>query len=109
PVIAYSGTTYVTGTPMQLGSTPALPNISFEVSGIGSGAWVTAGYSGYGGASPAQSGGGCGPGFPGDANPAFIITDLLTNPRYGAGFPIPPRRDCRSETPRHTPGSSKDR
>jgi len=88
PVIAYSGTTYVTGTPMQLGSTPALPNISFEVSGIGSGAWVTAGYSGYGGASPAPSGGGCGPGFPGDANPAFIITDLLTNPRYGAGFPI---------------------
>jgi hypothetical protein len=72
PALGYSGTCYVTGTPLQLGSTPALPNISFEVSGFGS--------AGNGGA-------GCGPNFPGDANPAFIIEDLLTNPRYGAGFP----------------------
>lgn len=72
PVLGYSGTTYVTGTPLDLGSVPALPNISFEVCGFGS--------SGNGGA-------GCGPDFPGDANPAFIIQDLLTNPRYGAGFP----------------------
>jgi hypothetical protein len=72
PVLGYSGTAYVTGTPLALGSTPALPNISFEVCGFGS--------TGGGGA-------GCGPGFPGDANPAFIIEDLLTNPRYGAGFP----------------------
>ena len=67
PVIGYSGTCYVTGTPMQLGSTPALPNISFEVTGTASG---TAGAS-----------------YPGDANPASIVTDLLTNSRYGAGFP----------------------
>lgn len=67
PVLGYSGTSYVTGTPLQLGSSPALPNISFEISGF---EVATAG-----------------PNFPGDANPSAIITDLLTNPRYGAGFP----------------------
>jgi hypothetical protein len=67
PVLGYSGTCYVTGTPLQLGSTPALPNVQFEVSGFGLGT--------------------AGPGFTGDANPAWIITDLLTNSRYGAGFP----------------------
>ena len=67
PVIVYSGTAYVSGTPMYLGSTPALPNISFEVFGFAAG---TVGAS-----------------FPGDANPASIVTDLLTNSRYGAGFP----------------------
>ncbi len=67
PVLGYSGTSYVTGTPLQLGSTPALPNISFEITG----------------SRPARSG----PHFPGDANPAEIVIDLLTNPRYGAGFP----------------------
>ena len=68
PVLGYSGTGYVTGTPMQLGSTPALPNISFEITGFGVG---TAGTS-----------------FPNDASPAWIVTDLLTNARYGAGFPV---------------------
>lgn len=72
PVLGYSGTAYVTGTPLELGSTPALPNISFEVCGFG---------------SVGNGGDGCGPAFPGDANPAFVIADLLTNPRYGAGFP----------------------
>jgi hypothetical protein len=67
PVLGYSGTCYVTGTPMQLGATPALPNISFEVGGAEVG---TVGAT-----------------YPGDANPAAIVTDLLTNPRYGAGFP----------------------
>jgi Putative phage tail protein len=67
PVLGYSGTCYVTGTPMQLGSTPALPNISFEIGGAAVGAVGTA--------------------YPGDANPAAIVADLLTNPRYGAGFP----------------------
>ena len=79
PVLGYSGTTYVTGTPMQLGSSPALPNISFEVSGFGS--------STLGAGGGIFGSGGCGPEYPGDANPAFIIYDLLTNPRYGAGFP----------------------
>ena len=67
PVLGYSGTSYVTGTPLQLGSTPALPNVSFEITGFAVGT--------------------VGPGFPGDANPASIVADLLTNPRYGAGFP----------------------
>ncbi len=67
PVLGYSGTCYVTGTPMQLGSSPALPNLSFEVTGLQAGS--------------------AGPNFPGDANPAQIVIDLLTNTRYGAGFP----------------------
>src|SRR5258708_3708266 len=67
PVLGYSGTCYVTGTPLQLGSTPALPNISFEITGFAVGT--------------------VGSNFAGDANPAAIVTDLLTNPRYGAGFP----------------------
>jgi len=67
PVIGYSGTCYVTGTPMQLGASPALPNISFELTGVQAGT--------------------AGPAFPNDARPDNIVTDLLTNPRYGAGFP----------------------
>lgn len=67
PVLGYSGTAYVTGTPLQLGSSPALPNISFEVYGIMAGT--------------------AGPNFPHDARPDYIVADLLTNPRYGAGFP----------------------
>ena len=67
PVLGYSGTCYVTGTPMQLGSTPALPNIQFEVTGAETGT--------------------AGPEFPDDARPDRIVADLLTNARYGAGFP----------------------
>jgi hypothetical protein len=67
PVIGYSGTCYVTGTPLHLGSSPALPNLSFEVTGIAAGT--------------------AGPNLGGDARPDQIVTDLLTNLRYGAGFP----------------------
>jgi hypothetical protein len=67
PVLGYSGTCYVTGTPMQLGSTPALPNLQFEIAGFKAGT--------------------AGPDFPDDARPDEIVADLLTNPRYGAGFP----------------------
>src|SRR5438067_10477909 len=67
PVVGYSGTAYVTGTPLQLGSSPALPNISFEIYGLMAGT--------------------AGPNFPHDARPDRIVTDLLTNPRYGTGFP----------------------
>jgi putative tail protein len=67
PVIGYSGTCYVTGTPLNLGSSSAIPDISFEITGfeVGTG----------------------GPGYPDDARPDLIVADLLTNPRYGAGFP----------------------
>ena len=67
PVIGYSGTAYVTGTPLQLGSSAALPNVSFELYGVMAGT--------------------AGPDFPHDARPDRIVADLLTNPRYGAGFP----------------------
>src|SRR5712675_1541328 len=33
----FSGSAYVTGTPLQLGSSPALPNLSFEIYGIEAG------------------------------------------------------------------------
>ena len=67
PVLGYSGTTYVTGDPLQLGQSPALPNISFEICGFMQGS--------------------VGADFPDDANPASIVIDLLTNARYGAGYP----------------------
>lgn len=67
PVIGYSGTCYVTGTPMNLGASSALPDISFEITGFATGT--------------------AGPGFPNDARPDLIVADMLTNPRYGAGFP----------------------
>src|SRR5205085_1603309 len=34
PVLSYSGTCYVTGTPIQLGGSPVLPNIQFEITGL---------------------------------------------------------------------------
>jgi hypothetical protein len=64
-VLGYSGTANVTLDNYQLGMSAALPNFSFEVIGIE----AASGINGY------------------DANPAAIITDFLTNPRYGAGFP----------------------
>jgi hypothetical protein len=68
PVLGYSGTAVVTGTPMQLGSSPALPNLQFEVTGFGVG----------------NAGGS----FPADTRPDYIVIDALTNDRYGADFPI---------------------
>jgi Putative phage tail protein len=67
PVLGYSGTCYVTGTPMQLGGSPALPSLQFEIGGAAAGT--------------------AGPQFPFDARPDEIVIDLLTNARYGAGFP----------------------
>lgn len=67
PVIGYSGLCYVTGDPMQLGQSPALPNIGFEITGFQVGT--------------------IGPNYPGDANPSQIIQQLLTDSRWGAGFP----------------------
>lgn len=63
--LGYSGTANVTLDNYQLGTTATLPNFSFEVSGIE----AASGINGF------------------DANPAAIIGDFLTNPRYGAGFP----------------------
>lgn len=65
--VGYSGTCYVTGTPMDLGSSPVLPNLSFEITGFLSGTSTAT--------------------FPVDANPADVVQDFLTAARYGAGWP----------------------
>jgi len=62
--IGYSGTANITADNYQLGYSAALPNFSVEVYGAEAGSSA----NGY------------------DANPAAIVTDFLTNPRYGAGF-----------------------
>ncbi len=63
--LGYSGTANVVANNYGLGNTATLPNFSFEVQGVAS-------LSGVNGL---------------DANPAAIVSDFLTNPRYGAGFP----------------------
>jgi hypothetical protein len=63
--LGYSGTANLTLDNYQLGMTATLPNFSVEVIGIES----ASGINGF------------------DANPAAIVIDFLTNPRYGAGFP----------------------
>ena len=64
--INYSGTAFFTGNHYQLGPNPALPNFNVEIYGM----------------EYATAPNGC------DANPAAIVTDLLTNSRYGAQFPL---------------------
>jgi hypothetical protein len=66
--VNYSGTTVASATPMDLGPSPVIPNLSVEIPAILVGT-ATGGYSN-------------------DANPAFVIEDFLTNPRYGAEFPL---------------------
>jgi hypothetical protein len=66
--IGYSGTAYITFANYQLGNTATLPNFNFEVIGVGAGA-SSASPNGY------------------DANPAQIVSDFLTNARYGTNFP----------------------
>lgn len=62
--LAYAGTAWVANSSMNLDSGAGIPNYNFEVDGL------------------FQVGGGNV-----DANPADMINDLLTNSRYGAGFP----------------------
>jgi Putative phage tail protein len=64
--LGYSGTAIVVASNYAMGNTATLPNFAFEVCGLLSG-------SGSNGL---------------DANPAAIVGDFLTNPRYGAGFPV---------------------
>ena len=61
----YRGVGYLSAADFDLGDATALPSLSFEVVGPFSNANCT-----YGGASPAD-----------------IVYDILTNARYGAGFP----------------------
>jgi hypothetical protein len=63
--LGYSGTATVVSNNYSMGNTATLPNFSFEVQGL----FSNSGTNGL------------------DANPASIVADLLTNPRYGAGLP----------------------
>lgn len=67
-VVGYSGTAHVTVTPMDLGPSPVLPNLSFEIPGLFTG--VNTGTS-----------------LSLESNPSDVVHDFLSNPRYGAGFP----------------------
>src|SRR5712672_1269975 len=64
--LGYSGTATIVANNFAMGNTTTLPNFSFEVQGLLS----LSGTNGF------------------DANPAAIVSDFLTNPRYGAGFPV---------------------
>ncbi len=68
--LAYRGLAYITSFNYDLGSTPSLPQYSFEVNGLLDG---SAGFDAAGNHW--------------DADPAQIIQDFLTNARYGVGFP----------------------
>ena len=63
--LGYSGTANVVANNYVIGNTATLPNFSFEVYGVLSLSGTNAL----------------------DANPASIVADVLTNSRYGAGFP----------------------
>jgi hypothetical protein len=63
--LGYSGTAYVAGSAYPLGNSAQLPNHNFEVLGV------------LRGTAPNGI----------DADPSRVVTDLLTNPNYGAGFP----------------------
>jgi Putative phage tail protein len=68
PAIAYSGLCYATATPFTQQGTPVLPTIDWEITGFEVGT--------------------AGPSFPNDMNPANWILRLLTDSRWGAGFPL---------------------
>lgn len=61
--LGYRGIAYEATAAFELGNSSSLPNLSFEVKGFG-----------YTDAAP-------------DVNPAVILSDILTNAKYGANFP----------------------
>lgn len=63
--LGYSGIAYVASPKLNLGSSGALPNMSFEVFGL----------LPYGGTTG------------GDANPKDVLVDVLTNQLYGVAYP----------------------
>jgi hypothetical protein len=65
--IGYSGTLVVTATPLDLGPSPALPNLGAEVTGAKAGT--------------------AGPNFPADAGAGDAVTYVLTDSQRGANFP----------------------
>lgn len=63
--LGYNGVAYVAGAAYQLGNSAQLPNHAFEIQGVLQGVAGTP-----------------------DADPSLVITDLLSNAHYGAGFPV---------------------
>ena len=63
--LSYAGTAYVCAAAYDLGNSAQLPNLSYEATGLFPNAIS---------------------GLP-DADPKDVVTDILTNPRYGVGFP----------------------
>lgn len=66
--LGYNGIAYVVGNNADLGGQAVLPNQQFEVQGLGS-------TSGIGSTS-----------VPADADPSFVLTDVLTNVNHGLGL-----------------------
>ncbi len=64
--LPYGGLAYVATASFDLGSSPNLPSLAFDVHGLLVGTGLI---------------------NPWDANPALVIQDLLINPQYGVGFP----------------------
>jgi hypothetical protein len=62
--LGYSGVAYMYAQDYQLGASAQVENHNFQITGIGAFAYGVA-----------------------DANPPDVLLDLLTNTRYGAGFP----------------------
>jgi Putative phage tail protein len=80
--LAYQGTAYVCSPDYSLGDTATLDNHNFEVQGLRYG-------SGYGQLqynSEDATGSGAGYAFV-DADPALVVSDFLTSPQFGVGFP----------------------
>lgn len=63
--LGYNGISYVAAASYSLGGNTSMPNHTFEIEGI------------YSTSVSGQS----------DADPTLVLTDLLTNAAYGAGFP----------------------
>jgi hypothetical protein len=63
--LGYNGVAYVAASSFALGNSASVPNLTYEVFGI------------YSNSVPGQV----------DADPSLVLTDILTNPHYGAGFP----------------------
>ena len=64
--LPYRNLAYIAAAKYDLGSSASLPQLTFEVYGKGYGTSIA--------------------GIP-DVDPGFIITEIMTNPRYSAGFP----------------------
>lgn len=63
--LGYSDTSYLAASNYSLGTSPQLPNHNFEIAGLFSNVFS---------------------GIP-DADPSLVISDILTNPVHGVGFP----------------------